>query len=191
MKKEFIFSKFNNLLEGPLLIKPDIFKDERGLFLESWNQEKFNNLIGKKIHFVQDNFSFSDKNVLRGLHYQRDPYSQGKLVRCSQGIIFDVAVDIRKNSSTYGEWGGVTLDSKTHNQFWIPEGFAHGFLVLSDFAGVNYKTTNYYSKEHESSIRWNDPDLAISWVREQNDIRLSLKDRKAPLLSNLLPKELF
>ena len=191
MDKELIFSKCNNLLEGLLLIKPDIFKDERGLFIESWNQLKFNNLIGKKIDFVQDNFSYSYKNVLRGLHYQKNPYAQGKLVRCSQGKVFDVAVDIRKNSSTYGEWAGVILDSNSHNQFWIPEGYAHGFLVLSDFAGVNYKTTNSYSKKHESSIRWNDPTLAISWHKEQADIILSLKDKVAPLLKNLSPQELI
>lgn len=191
MNKEIIFSNQNNLLEGLLLIKPDIYKDDRGQFLESWNQLKFNNLVGKKIDFVQDNFSFSDKNVLRGLHYQKEPYAQGKLVRCSQGSIFDVAVDIRKNSSTFGEWAGVILDSIKHNQFWIPEGYAHGFLVLSDFADVNYKTTNFYSKKHEASIVWNDPNFSISWPMDGDEVKLSPKDNEAPLSKNLLQEELL
>ena len=191
MKKELLFSQENDPLDGLLLIKPDIFEDDRGFFMESWNQLKFNNLIEKKIEFVQDNFSFSHKNVLRGLHYQIAPYSQGKLVRCSQGKIFDVAVDIRKSSPTFGRWAGEILESKKHNQLWIPPGYAHGFLVLSDYAGVSYKTTNFYSKDHEHSIRWDDPNIGISWPIQNNEVDLSAKDKKAIYLEKILSINLF
>ena len=188
MEKELIFSNKGNLLEGPLLIKPKVFTDERGLFLETWNHLKYKKLLNQEINFVQDNFSFSKKNVLRGLHYQINPFSQGKLVRCSEGKIFDVAIDIRKDSPTFSQWAGVILDSIFHNQFWIPSGYAHGFLVLSDFAGINYKTDNYYSKESEVSIRWDDPNIDICWPENQNKFIVSKKDSTA-LPLDLIPTD--
>ena len=183
MQTQLIYSNKKNILEGLLLIKPDIYTDKRGLFIETWNEAKFNSLISKKINFVQDNYSFSTKSVLRGLHYQLNPFDQGKLVRCSQGEIFDVAVDVRSKSKTFGQWAGVILDDKSHKQFWIPSGYAHGFLVLSDSAGVNYKTNNFYSKQHESSIRWDDPNIRIEWPCMNIEPLLSEKDLKAKYLN--------
>ncbi|HDV3963059.1 TPA: dTDP-4-dehydrorhamnose 3,5-epimerase, partial [Escherichia coli] len=132
------------------------FSDERGFFFESFNQKIFEEAVGRKVEFVQDNHSKSSKGVLRGLHYQLEPYAQGKLVRCVVGEVFDVAVDIRKSSSTFGKWVGVNLSSENKRQLWIPEGFAHGFLVLSETAEFVYKTTNFYSYPHERSIIWSD-----------------------------------
>ncbi|HFW1631863.1 TPA: dTDP-4-dehydrorhamnose 3,5-epimerase, partial [Salmonella enterica subsp. enterica serovar Aberdeen] len=134
-----------------------MFSDERGFFMESFNQKVFEEAVGRKIEFVQDNHSKSTKGVLRGLHYQVEPYAQGKLVRCIAGEVFDVAVDIRKDSETFGKWVGVNISSENKRQLWIPEGFAHGFLVLSDSADFLYKTSNYYSPIHERGIVWNDP----------------------------------
>ncbi|HGB4970986.1 TPA: dTDP-4-dehydrorhamnose 3,5-epimerase, partial [Salmonella enterica subsp. enterica serovar Aberdeen] len=137
--------------------------DERGFFMESFNQKVFEEAVGRKIEFVQDNHSKSTKGVLRGLHYQVEPYAQGKLVRCIAGEVFDVAVDIRKDSETFGKWVGVNISSENKRQLWIPEGFAHGFLVLSDSADFLYKTSNYYSPIHERGIVWNDPTININW----------------------------
>jgi dTDP-4-dehydrorhamnose 3,5-epimerase len=162
-----------------LLLKPNIFEDERGFFYEGFNQNKFDQVIGKKIFFVQDNYSKSKKNILRGLHYQLPPMAQGKLITVLQGEIFDVVVDLRKKSSTFGTYIYQKLNALTKEQLWIPEGFAHGFLVISDFAEVMYKTTNFYHPDSERSIIWNDPSLAINWP-EQSDIQLSEKDKKAP-----------
>ncbi|HGA6708249.1 TPA: dTDP-4-dehydrorhamnose 3,5-epimerase, partial [Salmonella enterica subsp. enterica serovar Aberdeen] len=139
------------------------FSDERGFFMESFNQKVFEEAVGRKIEFVQDNHSKSTKGVLRGLHYQVEPYAQGKLVRCIAGEVFDVAVDIRKDSETFGKWVGVNISSENKRQLWIPEGFAHGFLVLSDSADFLYKTSNYYSPIHERGIVWNDPTININW----------------------------
>ncbi|EIE5778043.1 dTDP-4-dehydrorhamnose 3,5-epimerase, partial [Salmonella enterica] len=136
--------------------------DERGFFMESFNQKVFEEAVGRKIEFVQDNHSKSTKGVLRGLHYQVEPYAQGKLVRCIAGEVFDVAVDIRKDSETFGKWVGVNISSENKRQLWIPEGFAHGFLVLSDSADFLYKTSNYYSPIHERGIVWNDPTININ-----------------------------
>ncbi|HFW4865864.1 TPA: dTDP-4-dehydrorhamnose 3,5-epimerase, partial [Salmonella enterica subsp. enterica serovar Aberdeen] len=136
-----------------------MFSDERGFFMESFNQKVFEEAVGRKIEFVQDNHSKSTKGVLRGLHYQVEPYAQGKLVRCIAGEVFDVAVDIRKDSETFGKWVGVNISSENKRQLWIPEGFAHGFLVLSDSADFLYKTSNYYSPIHERGIVWNDPTI--------------------------------
>ena len=163
MKYEKICTLKNVFFDGPLLITPKIFQDERGFFYESWNQKSFNDILSKSISFCQDNHSNSSKGVLRGMHYQTEPFSQGKLVRTTIGKIFDVFVDLRKNSPTFGEWAGVELDSIKKNQLWIPEGFAHGFLTLSDLAEVQYKTTNYWSKNHEKTILWNDSQINISW----------------------------
>ena len=162
-----------------LLLEPEIFKDERGFFYESFNQDKFDQATGKKISFVQDNYSKSIKNTLRGLHYQLAPMAQGKLVSVLQGEIFDVVVDLRKSSKTFGDFICQKLDALTKKQLWIPEGFAHGFLVVSDFAEVIYKTTNFYNPNLERSIIWSDVDLSINWPNH-SDILLSDKDKKAP-----------
>ena len=146
----------NKQISGPLIINPIPILDERGYFYESWNQHIFDSIVGKKIRFKQDNISYSKKGVLRGLHYQLEPKSQGKLIRCSIGEIFDVAVDLRRNSPTFKDWASIKLSEKNKVQLWIPNGFAHGFLTLSEHAEVNYKVNNYWSKEHERSIRWND-----------------------------------
>ena len=161
-----------------LLLEPEIFKDERGFFYESFNQEKFEKATGKKISFVQDNFSKSNKNTLRGLHYQVPPMSQGKLVTVLQGEIYDVVVDLRKSSETFGDFLCQELNAVSKQQLWIPEGFAHGFLVTSDFAEVMYKTTNFDHPDSERSILGNDPNLLINWPNH-SDILLSAKDKKA------------
>lgn len=158
-----------------LLIEPAVFGDERGFFMESWNQKVFNEAVGQEINFVQDNHSCSSKNVLRGLHYQvKQP--QGKLVRVVHGAVFDVAVDIRKASNTYGMWVGEILSADNKRQLWVPEGFAHGFLVLSETAEFLYKTTDYYAPEHERCIIWNDLDLKIEWPLEEGRAVMSSKD---------------
>lgn len=165
-------------IDDVLIIEPAVFGDDRGFFFESFNQACFNEVIGRKVSFVQDNHSKSSRGVLRGLHYQLEPYAQGKLVRCVLGEVFDVAVDIRKSSSTFGQWVGVTLSAENKRQLWIPEGFAHGFLTLSDTAEFLYKTTNYYSPSHEKSILWDDRRLSIEWPN-MSDLTLSEKDRRA------------
>ncbi|HAH9638183.1 TPA: dTDP-4-dehydrorhamnose 3,5-epimerase, partial [Escherichia coli] len=156
-----------------LIFEPKVFSDERGFFFESFNQKIFEEAVGRKVEFVQDNHSKSSKGVLRGLHYQLEPYAQGKLVRCVVGEVFDVAVDIRKSSSTFGKWVGVNLSSENKRQLWIPEGFAHGFLVLSETAEFVYKTTNFYSYPHERSIIWSDSNINISWPLPNSMINLS------------------
>jgi dTDP-4-dehydrorhamnose 3,5-epimerase len=158
-----------------LLIEPDVFGDERGFFLESYNRRKFAELTGIDSDFVQDNHSRSARHVLRGLHYQIEQ-PQGKLVRVVVGEVFDVAVDLRKSSPTFGRWVGYELSAENHRQLWIPAGFAHGFLVLSGSADVIYKTTDFYAPEHERCIAWNDPDLAIAWPMA-DEVQLSAKDQ--------------
>jgi dTDP-4-dehydrorhamnose 3,5-epimerase len=159
-----------------LIIEPRVFGDERGFFFESFNQRAFTEKTGLEREFVQDNHSRSARGVLRGLHYQIQQ-TQGKLVRAVVGEIFDVAVDIRKSSPTFRQWTGCRLSAENKRQFWVPEGFAHGFAVLSEVAEVLYKTTNYYAKEHERSILWNDPDLGIDWQLNGIEPVLSAKDR--------------
>ncbi len=146
-----------------LIFEPKVFGDERGFFFESFNQQQFEEAVGYPVNFVQDNHSKSSQGVLRGLHYQLPPHAQGKLVRCVVGEVFDVAVDIRKNSPTFGQWVGVHLSAENKRQLWIPEGFAHGFVTLSETAEFLYKTTNYYSPQSEASIIWDDLDVAIEW----------------------------
>ena len=158
-----------------LLIEPKVFGDERGFFFESFNQLKFKSATGLDLHFVQDNHSKSAKNVLRGLHYQLPPRAQGKLVRVIAGEVFDVAVDIRKGSPTFGQWVGEVLSGENKRQMWIPPGLAHGFLVLSESAEFLYKTTDYWAPEFERCILWNDPGLAIAWPLEGDPV-LSAKD---------------
>ena len=173
-------------IKGPLLIKPKIFRDERGFFFESWNQKDWEEILKNynqiPQNFCQDNHSKSCKGVLRGLHFQKDPFPQAKLVRCIFGEIYDVAVDIRENSITYGEWVGTYLNSSNNHQFWIPEGFAHGFLTISQYAEVNYKTTNYWNKNYEESLLWNDSDISINWPLESlknETLKISDKDKNA------------
>jgi len=146
-----------------LLIEPQVFDDSRGFFFESFNQYKFEEVLGRKINFVQDNHSKSLKGVLRGLHYQLPPKAQAKLVRVIQGEVLDVAVDLRKSSATFGKWVGELLSGANKKQLWIPEGFAHGFLTLTDSAEFLYKTTDFYSKDHERAIYWDDETLNIKW----------------------------
>jgi dTDP-4-dehydrorhamnose 3,5-epimerase len=169
-------------IEGVLILEPKVFGDERGFFFESFSQKVFNDAVGSGVAFVQDNHSRSAKGVLRGLHFQNAPHEQGKLVRVSHGSVFDVAVDIRLNSPTYGHWVGVELTEENHRQLWIPGGLAHGFLVTSECADFLYKTTNYYMPEAEGSIRWNDPTIAIDWPLGTMQPSLSAKDATAPLL---------
>ena len=159
-----------------LIVEPSVFGDERGFFLESFNQRAWEEETGLKTVFVQDNHSRSTRGVLRGLHYQLPPHAQAKLVRCSFGEIYDAAVDIRKYSKTFGQWFGCILSAENKKQLWIPEGFAHGFMVLSEIAEVQYKTTSYYAPQSDRAIRWNDSDLKIDWPIDIPPV-LSEKDR--------------
>ena len=163
-----------------LIIEPKVFGDERGFFYESFNQKAFNDATGLDVSFVQDNHSRSAKGVLRGLHYQvQQP--QGKLVRVVRGAVFDVAVDIRKDSRTFGKWVGVELSEDNHKQMWVPQGFAHGFVVLSDSADFLYKTTDYYAPERERCVAWNDPEIGIDWPLT-SEPSLSTKDQQGMAL---------
>ena len=182
----------------PLLITPQLFGDDRGFFFESWNQRSFAQALGLPLEqapaFVQDNHSRSAKGVLRGLHYQLPPHPQGKLVRCIVGEIFDVAVDIRRSSRTFGQWVGACLSAENHQQLWVPEGFAHGFLTFSEQAEVLYKTTDFWNKDCERSIRWDDPQLQVVWPMQQLEgiePLLALKDASAPSLQELGHGDLF
>ncbi len=168
-------------LSDVLLIEPHVFSDNRGYFFESFNQQKFCALVARDVSFVQDNQSFSRKGVVRGLHYQLPPKAQAKLVRVVAGEIFDVVVDIRKDSPNFGQWTGEILSSHNKKQLWIPEGFAHGFQVLSDTAEILYKTTDYWSGQHERAVRWNDPSISIAWPLKEEPT-ISEKDKTAPLL---------
>ena len=170
-------------LEGLLIIKPDVFEDDRGYFFESFNQEKFRS-AGLDLTFLQDNESKSKKGVLRGLHYQAPPFAQGKLVRVISGSVLDVAVDIRKNSPTYGRWESIVLSGQNKWMYWIPAGFAHGFATLEDDTMFFYKCTNVYSKISEGSIRWDDPDLNINWGVD--DPVISEKDKVSPGFGELV-----
>ena len=182
-----LYSNKGNLINGVCILKPRVFEDSRGFFYESWNQEIFNNAVGEEVKFVQDNHSSSDAGVLRGLHYQLEPKPQGKLVRCISGSIFDVAVDIRKSSPTFGEWTSVFLDNINKLMFWIPVGFAHGFLSLDKNTEVLYKASGLWSKEQDRSIRWNDKEINIDWPLKKINCslpNLSFKDENAPYLKD-------
>ena len=194
--------KFTNMssqvINGPLLIKPEVFKDERGFFMESWNKNDWENIMRENKQdlnlFLQDNHSKSSIGVMRGLHYQLNPFAQGKLVRCISGEIYDVAVDIRSDSPTFGKYVGEFLSDENHLQLWIPVGFAHGFLTISEKAEVVYKTTNYWDKNSERSIKWDDPLINIEWpskILKNHEILVSQKDTQASLLSELDTKNLF
>ncbi|WP_084455136.1 dTDP-4-dehydrorhamnose 3,5-epimerase [Comamonas composti] len=167
-----------------MVIEPRVFGDERGFFMESFNQKAFNEATGTNLEFVQDNHSRSSRGVLRGLHYQLPPHAQGKLVRVTQGAVFDVAVDVRKQSPSFGKWVGVELNSKNHKQLWIPPGFAHGFLVLSEIADFLYKTTEYYAPDFDRGVLWRDSIIGIQWPKLEADFLLSTKDENQPLLSS-------
>jgi dTDP-4-dehydrorhamnose 3,5-epimerase len=180
-------------LAGVLLLTPDVFGDARGYFLESWNLRRFAAAVGIEEQalppFVQDNQSRSCRGVLRGLHYQVEPEPQAKLVRCMAGEIFDVAVDLRRDSATFGQWTGAVLSGTNHRQLWVPVGFAHGFLTLSDSADVLYKTAGFWNRSCERAIRWDDPELAIDWPTDGLDGTqplLTSKDAEAPTLAEAL-----
>ncbi len=174
-------------LAGLLIIEPKVFGDERGFFLETWSRKRYQE-VGINVDFVQDNLSCSRRGVLRGLHFQ-NPQPQGKLVYVLQGEVFDVAVDIRKGSPTFGRWHGVVLSDDNKRQFWVPAGFAHGFCVTSETALFTYKCTELYAPKHERSIRWDDPTLAIDWPITEPQV--SDKDRLAPLLTDIDPAHLY
>lgn len=173
------------------LIEPNVFGDARGFFFESYNETQFRQATGCRAAFVQDNHSRSTHRVLRGLHYQLPPHAQGKLVRCVRGAVFDVAVDIRASSPTFGQWVGAELSENNHRQLWIPPGFAHGFLTLTDTADFLYKTSHPYTPSHDRAIAWNDASIGIEWPDSGIPPLLSAKDAAAPRLCNVPATELF
>ena len=197
MPAETLRTASGQALSGPLLLTPQVFSDDRGFFYESWNERRFRcDLIAagmsateaETIQFRQDNHSRSSRGVLRGLHFQLPPEPQDKLVRCSVGAVFDVAVDLRRDSPSYGNWVGAELSAENHQQLWVPVGFAHGFLTLTELAEVQYKASGFWNRDCERSLRWNDPALKISWPLERTGGKeplLTTKDRSAPLLSEL------
>jgi dTDP-4-dehydrorhamnose 3,5-epimerase len=176
------FSKIN--IEGVTVIEPNEYKDERGCFVENYNQKKYEKFIGK-ISFVQDNESTSQKGTLRGLHFQNPPFAQAKLVRCAEGKVLDIALDIRKGSPTYGLHFAIVLSKENKKQIFIPKGFAHGFLVLSDKAVFAYKVDNHYSPNNDAGVRWDDKDLNIKWGIDKCEILISKKDQKLPFFSDI------
>jgi len=190
MQVNSLFSANGKLLDGLKLIKPDLRKDDRGFFMESWNRNSISEAGLGDINFVQDNHSLSSKGVFRGFHYQLPPHQQLKLVRCISGQIFDIVIDIRRESTSFGDWVGVHLTSSNFNQLWVPEGFAHGFLTLSEQAEVLYKVTNYWDKSAERTISWKDPSLLIKFPFN-GSFELSQKDNDAPFLSELEDNDLF
>ena len=188
MNYESLISNKKISFKGPLIISPNVYQDNRGYFFESWNKNAFDEIVGERIEFVQDNQSKSSIGVLRGLHYQLPPMGQGKLVRATKGSIYDIIVDLRTDSQTFAQWGGVELNEETNNQLWVPIGFAHGFLTLSNYAIVEYKVTNFWSASHEKSLIWNDRDLKIEWpeIKYKKTMPiLSNKDNSAPQLFEL------
>ncbi len=194
---EKIYNKNSVEIKGLLKISPKVFNDDRGFFLESWNKKNWHYLLKKcnqkSQEFVQDNHSKSTLGVLRGLHYQKNPMAQGKLVRCIRGEIFDVAIDLRRNSKTFCNWFGINLSEFNKYQLWIPVGFAHGFLTLSEEAEVVYKTTEYWDKDCERSIIWNDKDINIDWPLEkiQDKFEISKKDTNGLRINQMDSEDLF
>lgn len=174
----------NTDIQGVVIIEPKVFGDHRGYFFESFSEKDFAEAVGE-VKFVQDNESKSSYGVLRGLHFQKPPHAQAKLVRVVKGRVLDVAVDLRKGSPTFGKHVAVELTEENHRQLFIPRGFAHGFVVLSDEAVFQYKCDNYYAPQSEGSVLWNDPDIGIGWGIPSEDVMLSEKDRNAPLLKDL------
>ena len=191
MHFERLESSEGTIIDGLCLMIPQKYEDERGFFCESWNKKIFDSTVESKINFVQDNQSKSYYGVLRGIHYQINPMPQSKLIRCIKGEIFDIAVDIRRNSKTFGKWAGTILSKENMKQFWIPNGFAHGFLTLSETAEVLYKTNNYWNQDLERTIKWDDEMLSIKWpIEKLNGISpiLSKKDREGSNLKDLITK---
>ena len=178
MQVKFLKSEKNIVINGPLLLNPDRFFDDRGFFFESWNEKKFNDIISRKVTFVQDNQSLSFHGVLRGLHFQKEPFAQGKLIRVLSGKILDIIVDLRTNSNTFKEWKSIVLSKKNRMQLWVPEGFAHGFITLTARAEINYKTTQFWNKESERTIIWNDNSLMIDWRLKDLEINSPLVSEK-------------
>ena len=172
-------------INGLFVLKPTIFKDHRGYFMESYNQKNINKLLGN-INFVQDNESESSRGVLRGLHFQKPPYSQNKLVRCLKGSVLDVVLDLRKDSKTYGIFETILLTEENKKQLFIPKGFAHAFVVLSETAIFSYKVDNYYNPDSESGVFWNDLDLNIDWKINKKEIIVSEKDKSLPTFNNII-----
>ena len=191
MEIQYLYSNEGNVLDGPLLLKPNIFNDKRGFFFESWNQNIFNKSIGKEVKFVQDNHSLSKKGTVRGMHFQTNPYQQSKLVRCMSGSIFDVIVDIRKISKTFGQWSGVQMKSSNHYQLWVPAGFAHGFLALTEDTEVLYKVDQFRYQKHEYILNWNDQSIGIKWPFMNEPYNLSDKDKNAPTLDEINNNDLL
>ena len=197
MQAECLIGSGGQPLEGPLLITPRVFGDDRGFFFESWNERSFKSALmeagvaeaeAQALRFRQDNHSRSSAGVLRGLHYQLLPEPQGKLVRCSVGVIVDVAVDLRRSSSTYGHWCSAELSAANQHQLWLPEGFAHGFLVVSDASEVQYKASGFWNRDCERSLRWDDPTLQLEWPLRRAGVAAPLlagKDAEAPSLAEL------
>ncbi len=186
-----VFTNEGDLIDGPLILKNSIYKDSRGYFQEIWSKKEFDEITKQNLNFVQDNFSFSIKGVLRGMHYQINPKPQDKLVRCIQGTIFDVIIDLRKNSPTFCKWAGVELSDENFLQLWVPKGFAHGFLTISKNAKIEYKLTEYWSKEHERIINYNDKNIKINWPDINKKVILSDKDKNAPNLIAIKNSEFF
>mgnify|MGYP006144917667 FL=1 len=172
-------------LDGLVVLKPTIFKDNRGYFMESYNQKNINKLVGN-VNFVQDNESESSRGVLRGLHFQKPPYAQAKLVRCLKGSVLDVVLDLRKDSKTYGIFETILLTEENKKQLFIPKGFAHGFVVISETAIFSYKVDNYYNPDSESGVLWNDLDLNIDWKINKKEIIVSEKDKSLPTFNNII-----
>ena len=172
-------------IDGLVVLKPTIFKDNRGYFMESYNQKNINKLVGN-VNFVQDNESESSRGVLRGLHFQKPPYAQAKLVRCLKGSVLDVVLDLRKDSKTYGIFETILLTEENKKQLFIPKGFAHGFVVLSETAIFSYKVDNYYNPDSESGVLWNDLDLNIDWKINKKEIIVSEKDKSLPTFNNII-----
>ena len=189
MKVQRLSTVKDMLIDGPLLLTPEVYKDERGYFYELWNQRNFNHILDENIIFHQDNISLSKKGVIRGLHYQANPNLQSKLVTCRKGSIFDVAIDLRKDSNTFGKYVSAYLNEHNRYQLWIPSNFAHGFISLEDNTEVQYKVQGFLEISSERSIRWNDPDLKIDWPilkNKINDVILSNKDSNAPSFKDLI-----
>lgn len=171
-------------IDGMLILEPAVFGDARGFFMESYNAREFDRVLGAEVRFVQDNHSRSAHGVLRGLHYQLPPHAQGKLVRVTRGEVFDVGVDLRRGSPSFGRWAGVTLSADNHRMVWLPPGLAHGFLVTGDGADFLYKTTDYYAPHAERGLRWDDPALGIEWPALAQPPTLAARDAAAPLLAD-------
>ena len=191
MKVNKLRNKENKIINGPLEIKPKIFNDDRGYFYETWNAKDFEAKIDSETSFVQDNQSYSKRGTLRGLHYQLNPMAQGKLVRVTKGIVFDVIVDLRQKSKTFKSWTSLMLNCQDKNQIWIPKGFAHGFLTLSEEAILEYKVTDFWVKDLERTILWNDPSISIEWPRLNNKLlepNLSFKDMNGLSLQSVIEK---